>query len=196
MPSIDLIPEVLYEAMQPYHYYYDNLPLRNILDRQQLINFAVDKNSKVLREAIGTQGTLANRLAQSIKDDGSLKVEAVNATLHSIEQHSDTANFVRMTKTERDKLDLVSENATALQMVFPVPSSEAVFDDDTVHFKDSSTIVWEVQAPDTIIARTSFPTTSIHRHVYEATPVRTGSDYQRQLAEAMNRFYPIGRFPR
>lgn len=194
MPNIDLIPEVLYEAMQPYHYYYDNLPLRNILDRQQLINFAVDNNSKLLREAIGTQGTLANRLAQSIEDDGSLKTVAVDAALHSIAEHTDTDAFVRMTKNERDKLGLVSAGATALQMLFETTAGDVSFSDEQVIFADSNTIVWEAEAPNVVRARTAFPTTAVHRHVYEATPVRagTGTDYHNWKVTSINTVFVEG----
>ena len=68
MPRIELIPEVLYDGLHPYNYNYDNLPLRNILDRQTIMNLAIDLNSDILRDSVGSAGTLANRLSQTIND--------------------------------------------------------------------------------------------------------------------------------
>src|SRR5476649_580731 len=101
MPDIDLIPEVLHQSLDPYHWYYDNLPLQNILDRISLVNYAVDNAEDILRKSVGTQGTLANRLAQSINDDGTLKTAAIDDALHNIESHSDNGTYVRMLLAER-----------------------------------------------------------------------------------------------
>ena len=78
MPRIELIPEVKYNPLDPIHHYYDNLPLENILRRINLINLALDDVILQMRDAIGTQGSLANRLNQSIESDGSLKKQAIN----------------------------------------------------------------------------------------------------------------------
>jgi hypothetical protein len=175
MPDINLIPEVLHNAMDPYHYEYDNIPLRNILDRQELINNAVDINSAIVRDAAGTAGTLANRLAQSLDDDGSLLEASVNEVYHNIAYHTDgsisSISFVRMLEDERDKLALISDEATALQIRVQTPSTEVTFDDETIELEPSSTITWEITAPNTLKAHTALPTTAAHQHYYGLTPV-------------------------
>lgn len=196
MPRIDLMPDVLYEAMQPYNSEYDNLPLKQLLARQQLINFAVDNNAEILRESIGTAGTLSNRLAQSIDDDGSLKSSAIDDAEHNIGQHADgagsytdpdtlvtsTVNFVRMLESERDKLSLISSEATALALTVTVssPSETTVnFEDATVELLPSDTIQWSLTAPNKIKAVTSFPSSAAHQHFYDQEPdPQGGADYQ------------------
>ena len=42
MPNIYTIPEVYYTGLMPYRHEFDNMPLRNILGRQTIINNAVD----------------------------------------------------------------------------------------------------------------------------------------------------------
>jgi hypothetical protein len=174
MPNINLIPAVLFEAMQPYHFQYDNLPLQAILDRLGVVNSAVDNDSQQIRESVGTQGTLANRLTQSINDDGSLKTDAVDATLHSIEEHTDGATYVRMTDIERDKLVLISENATALAMQFDTGSTIVLFEDEVVEFLDSATVTWTVTAPNKVKANMAWPEDAAHLHFYGMTPVAVG----------------------
>ena len=49
MPRIELIPEVLYQPQDPYHWEVDNLPLKNILRRQNLINLSVDNILEQIR---------------------------------------------------------------------------------------------------------------------------------------------------
>ena len=72
MPRIELIPEVLYQPQDPYHWEVDYVPLKNMLRRQNLINLSVDNILEQIRDAIGTQGSLSNRLNQSIEEDGTL----------------------------------------------------------------------------------------------------------------------------
>jgi Holliday junction resolvasome RuvABC DNA-binding subunit len=133
---------------------YDNLPLRNIYIRQELINDAVNINSDILRQAVGTQGTVSNRLAQSINDDGTLKASAIDGAKHNIAQHKDgqatvssaelaaltalgysvsnPVPFVRMTLAERDKLSLMASEATAFKLQLDTPSNVVLFDDTLV----------------------------------------------------------------
>ena len=103
MPRIELIPEVLYQPNDPYHWEIDNLPLKNIITRQNLINLALDDVLEEMRDAIGTAGSVANRLNQSIEQDGSLKATAIDATLHNIEDHTDGSAFVRMSSAQSAK---------------------------------------------------------------------------------------------
>lgn len=188
MPQIELIPEVLHQPLDPYHHQFDNLPLRNILTRQDLINYAVDINSNILRDSIGSAGTLANRLAQSIADSGALISAAIDEAEHNIAYHTDGVrtisgsdiSFVRMLEDERDKLTLISDEATALKVQVVTPSTTQLFTDETLEFVESSTITWSLTAPNQIKANTTFPADAVHNHFYDLTPVRqnpSGSDY-------------------
>jgi len=186
MPRIELIPEVFYQGLQPYHVEYDNLPLKNILDRIEVINSAIDNASQILQESVGTQGTLANRLAQSIEDDGDLKTTAIDEALHAIGAHSDGdylgISYVRMTQDERDKIDLLSDDATALKLTVntDIPSTTTVnFVDEEVELQPSDTIKWQFISPNKLRAVTAFPSSAAHQHAYDGDPVLdSGSTYK------------------
>lgn len=170
MPRIELIPEVFYQPNDPIHWEYDNLPLKNIIRRQNLINLALDNVITDMREAIGTQGSVANRLSQSINPDGSLKVEAIDEVLHSIEQHSDSDNYVRMSVAQSDKLDLIADEATNLVITFSDNTSEVTLDSGEVIFESSNTITTAFTSPNRIKFNLNFPTESAHRHYCGVTP--------------------------
>ena len=140
MPDLNKMPVPKYSADQPYHWEYDNLPLQALEDRDVAINNAVDQQTQILVDAAGTQGNIANRLDQSIDDDGNLKSSAIEEAMHNVAKHSDgTTNvdseeldfyittlgystmvnpvpFVRMLEAERGKLALVAEEATNLKI--------------------------------------------------------------------------------
>jgi hypothetical protein len=130
MPDLNALPVPQYNSAQPYHWEYDNLPLKTLANRDELINGVVDTHSEILRNCAGTVGTLANRLNQSVEEDGNLKTTAVDDTSHNIAKHEDGSKtvsgselsdynnlgyigvvnpvpFVRMLEAERDKLSLV-----------------------------------------------------------------------------------------
>ena len=199
MPYLDLIPKALYEPMQPYYVDFDNMPLKNIMLRISLVNSAVDTNTAVLRESIGNTGSLANRLAESLDDDGSLLVEAVDATLHNIGSHEDgqglndsdvLTDYVRMELVERAKLDDIAIGATSLKLMFietetiSGTTSDILFDSNTLEIIPSSTITWKVTGEEghqQVQAHMSFPPEIAHQHYYDMTPVNDdlGSpDYQ------------------
>jgi hypothetical protein len=174
MPRIELIDVPLYNATDPYHFEIDNVPLRNLIDRQELINLSLDNVLKELRDAIGTQGSLANRLNQSIEQDGSLKTVAIDDAEHSIEAHEDTVAFVRMLREESDKLTLISDEATDLTLEFQnSPGADVDFSSGETRFRDSATITWSVTAPNLITANMAFPATAAHRHWYTQEPVHS-----------------------
>jgi hypothetical protein len=172
VPDIENIPVPLYDPLDVYHHITDNRPLRGLIERQEAINSTVDDNSEILRESVGTQGTLANRLAQSLEDDGSLKTSAIDAALHSIESHEDNDTYVRMLAAERDKLTLVSDDATALKILVDTTT----FDDQTVEIIDSDTVTWSIEAPNKIKADLAFPASAAHAHFYDRTPVQVAVD--------------------
>ncbi len=172
MPRIELIPEVYYTAQDPIHWEIDNLPLKNIITRQGLINLALDNVIEEMRDAIGTQGSVANRLNQSINVDGSLKTSAINLALHSIEDHEDTDNYVRMSKIQSDKLDLIQDEATNITLeVYTDNTTFTDFDNGQIIFKPSSTVTPIVESPNIIKFNMAFPVEAAHRHYYGLTPV-------------------------
>lgn len=183
MPQLELIPEVLYEAMQPYYVDFDNAPLRNILFRIELVNDVVDNNTILVQAAKGSANSLAQRLAQSLEESGDLKVAAVDDVLHNIGMHSDglglndegdPTEYVRMESAERDKLSLISDEATALKIQVETPSTDVLFDDDVIELVASSTITWTVEGTEgsqRVKAHMVFPSSLAHIHHYDKVPV-------------------------
>jgi hypothetical protein len=194
MPQLDLLPVPLYNPLHPYHWEYDNLPLQNLALRDEIINGQVDYNTGILNAAAGTQGTLSNRLAQSIDVDGNLKLSAVDEVMHNIAAHvdgtatlspteiSDLATlgyvvsnpvpYVRMLEAERDKLSLVADEATKMTIQVETPSSTVLYIQGPITFKHSSTVSWSVSGND-IQANLGFPVEAAHRHYYDMEPVTT-----------------------
>lgn len=171
MPRIELIDVPLYKATDPYHFEIDNIPLKNLIERQELINLSLDNVLAEIRDAIGTQGSMANRLNQSIEQDGSLKTVAIDDALHSIEFHDDTMDFVRMERAESDKLTLVSDEATDLTLEIQNDTEDVPFASGAVRFRDSDTVTWDVTGPNIVKANMAFPATAAHRHWYTRVPV-------------------------
>lgn len=190
MPEINKIPEVLYNGNQPYHVHYDNLPLKNILTRIDLVNAQVDINSNILRGCCGTAGTLNNRLSVSLKEDGSLKSGAVDLANHNIGAHKDgpyldyetneLIDYVRMKRDERDKLELIDSEATniVLQIEDTINSMSGIsmipsfinFDNGILKFRSSDTIFFDFEAPDIVKAHSVFPAQAAHQNIHNVTP--------------------------
>ena len=199
MPRIELIDELLYQPLDPYHWEIDNLPLKSIYDRQNLMNSALDNVLEEIRDAIGTQGSMANRLNQSIDEDGSLKTDAIDAALHSIAEHTDTDEYVRMTKAQSDKLDSVAEEATNLVIQIDTDDINSVtFDAGILRVKASSAVRPVVVSPNTVKFDLAFPVESAHQHYYGITPVSedlqnyTVSYYALPFVESSLRVYVNG----
>jgi hypothetical protein len=172
MPRIELIPEVYYQPNDPYHWEVDNLPLRNIIRRQDLINLALDNVIVQMTDAIGTQGSLSNRLNQSIDADGNLKTAAIDEALHSIEEHADTDDFVRMTRDQSDKLDLIADEATNFGLLVNSDGSNLVlFEAGYVRVEPSNTVTPRVEAPNILKFDFAFPASAAHQHFYGLVPV-------------------------
>lgn len=171
MPELN--PEILYQPKDPYHYLFDNLPLKNLLRRQSLINSALDDVIAQTRDAIGTQGTMANRLNQSINPDGSLKTAAIDEAQHSIEEHTDSDTYVRMLKAESDKLELIADEATNLYLEIQQDDEGediATFDADVLRFVPSTSVSFEVDGNE-VMAHLAYPAASAHTHNYDHIPV-------------------------
>jgi len=149
----------------------------------RLINSAVDINADILREAVGSQGTVSARLAQILEDDGSLKVTAVDGILHNIGAHTDgeyeSVEYVRMKLEERQKLELIADSATNMVLEFNTPSNIATFDTGPVEFIASSGVTWSAVSPNKVQANLTFPVSSAHKHYYRIIPQYDGPpDFQ------------------
>ena len=165
MPNLNAVPVPQYQPNQPYHYSYDNLPLKSLEKRDEIINNVVDIHSEILKDAAGTQGTLANRLNQSLDEDGNLLDYAVDQSLHNIAEHTDgTKNvtgdeltafgnlgyivtnpvpFVRMIEAERDKLANIADEATNLSIEITTISNVTLVADGVFKLTESTDIEWQ-----------------------------------------------------
>lgn len=193
MADLNKYPVPLYGALHPYHWEYDNLPLEALKLRDEAINGQLENISDNIRDASGTQGTLSNRLNQSIDEDGNIKTTAVDQTLHNIAEHADGSKvltqdeidafvaigyavsnpvpFVRMLSAERDKLALIANNATSLSLGVDVISNIIEFEDGLVTLANSASVSWEVLETNKIKANLAFPVAAAHRHYYDLEPV-------------------------
>lgn len=183
-----------YQALDPYNHVVDNQPIEDLELNLGIINTQVDLNTLAISDSIGTQGTLANRLNQSINDDGSLKTEAIDAAAHSIAEHTDDGGFVRMTDSERSKLDLIASGATDLKIMVEAISTTPLFDTGTVTIKESDSISWRVTGTE-VYADVAFPLASRHQHYYNIEPypvVPLSPDYQNYYTTSVQTAYKEG----
>lgn len=175
MPNINLITVPQYQANQPYHYFYDNLPIDALVQREDLINYAVDINTEILRQTIGTAGSLPARLNQSLQDNGALKTAAVDTALHNIGYHTDGdydgVSYVRMELSERQKLSLIADEATSLSIGIQGPSDITYISDGVALIDNSSTITWSVSLDQKIRADVSVGLTNAHMHYDNIEPI-------------------------
>lgn len=187
MPRIELIPEVLYTGNDPIHWEIDNLPLKNIIRRQNLINLALDDVIEQIRDAIGTQGSMANRLNQSIAADGSLKATAIDEAMHSIEEHEDTDDYVRMTSDERDKLANMADGATSLTVeVYTSEDTSETFDAGSLEIHPSDSVTPILEAPNKLSFELAFPVAAAHQHYYGLEPVDLEDPNENQYYQVAN----------
>lgn len=190
MPRIELIPVPLFTANDPYHWVYDNIPLQNLMRRQNLINMSLDNVIDQITDAIGSQGSISNRLNQSIEEDGGLKKDAVDETLHGMEYHTDdtwgddveydawiatrTGPFVRFTKEESDKLSDIASGATDFWVRVQLDDDGddlADFDAGMLTLIPSSTLTYEITSGNKLSFHLNFPVESAHAHYYDLEPV-------------------------
>lgn len=168
MPNLDPTPVPLYQPLMPYHADYDNMPIVALINRDMLINNAVNNIEEMLASAVGTQGTIANRINQSLNPDGSLIATAIDNAEHNISAHTDGNGYVRMTSDERAKLALLPTDALALQ--FDSISTTPVFASGTVEMAESDTLSWRVEG-NKVFGDLAFPASAAHEHFYDMTPV-------------------------
>jgi hypothetical protein len=220
MVDLSKIPVPEYQPNQPYHWEYDNLPIKNLVLRDELINNELENASQILRNGAGTQGNMANRIDQSIDSDGNLKPIAIDQALHSIAEHTDASkdvdgselsyiqntlgfnsitnpiSFVRMLEAERSKLNLIADEATNIDFNVQSPSSIVSITEGSISFQPSDTITWDITAPATpsqpfvIKPNLSIGTTFAHTHYYDLEPITV--DYQNYSVTSVNTPYIQG----
>lgn len=211
MPDLSQLPVPLYTADMPYHWEYDNIPLETLANRDLIINAEVEIHAQILSQAIGTQGTLANRLAQSIDPDGNLIPAAVDQSEHNIAEHTDgtktvtndeltdyielgfpdlvnPVGFVRMLASERDKLAQIADEATNITVTVNTPSNIVFFEEGAVELVESDSIQWEVEAPNKLKATLSVSTDFAHRHFYDLTPIMMPTS---DIIPILNKLYKV-----
>lgn len=211
MPDLNQIPVPQYQSNQPYHVDYDNIPINTLSTRDELINGEVSIQSQILVDAAGTQGTLANRLNQSIDENGNLMPVAVDQSQHNIAEHTDgtkvvnpleltnyinlgfpsltnPVQFVRMIAAERDKLANIANDATNMTISVQTPSNIVLFNQGPVNIADSDSITWEVDAPNTVKAVLAISTAFAHRHYYDLVPITVPSD---DLIPVLNKKFKV-----
>jgi hypothetical protein len=174
MPNINTIPIPTFTGIEPYHFLFDNLPISAIAVREEMINNAVELNSFAINSACGSRATLALRLEQSLNSDGTLKTNEVDATLHNIGYHEDGSylgvDYVRMLLSERQKLDLIQDEANKLTVEFQTISNAIFFPDGNIKFENSESLEWIVSSPNHVTAQLKFPREAAHQHFYGVTP--------------------------
>lgn len=199
MPNLENIPKVLYSGDDPYHFYYDNLPLKNILTRINLVNSQVDINADEIRASLGTAGSLAGRLDVSLDSDGSLLSSAVDDAAHSIAYHEDgsrndgpggaTVEYVRMKQDERDKLASIGNEANKL-VIRINDGTVTDLSSGIAELVESDSVTWKFVSPNKIEAITKFPANAARLHYYSVTPEPQDSgtpdykSYQTPLAQS------------
>lgn len=220
MPDLSKLPVPKYDPLHPYHWEYDNIPIENLALRDELINGELEQHAKILRDSSGNQGTLDNRLNQSINEDGSLKSSAVDESAHNIAEHSDgsktvdtseleyyneTLNytdvvnpvpFVRMLEAERDKLSRIADEATKITFEVETPSNVLIIEEGPIALGASAGIQWDITAPvppSTAVTLTpvlTIPIDFAHRHYYDLEPITT--DYINFKVTSVNTPYIEG----
>jgi len=177
MPNINLFPIPTFTGIEPYHFLYDNLPISTIAIREDVISDAVDRNTEILNFSAGSRLDLTARLNQSLTANGNLIASEVDNTLHNIGHHTDgsynSIDYVRMELSERQKLNLIQNEANKLTIEFESISNAVYFPNGNIKFNNSNSLEWIVTSPNNITAELKFPIEAAHQHYYAVTPTST-----------------------
>jgi hypothetical protein len=155
-----------YQPGDPYHWEYDNKPLRSLAKRDEILAQQVNNLISILQNQGVDIGDLLARLAVSLNEDGTLKKEAVDLCLHHISEHVDGDGFVRMTDAERLKL------ASVLTVEFKNKNdiSLGVVDNGKLIFKNSDGVTWDLN--DNVVRANLAIPLCYHQHFYQVPPIR------------------------
>lgn len=201
MVDLSKLPTPEYNPLNPYHWSYDNIPIKQLAERDVLINNELENVSEIIRSGAGTQGNIANRINQSIDEDGNLLSTSIDDALHNIAEHADGSktedastisfinttlgfasvinpvSYVRMLDVERSKLNLIAEEATNIDFSVVTPSSTITVTEGTISLEPSDNIYWDLSGP----AGPNLPyvlkpvlgvgTSYFHNHFYNVEPI-------------------------
>lgn len=190
--EIDGVP--LYKPSDPYHYDFDNKPIKSLVERDKILLGLINKNTKLLKDSAGNLGELPIRLNQSIDSLGALKPESVDSTSHNIASHADgrkeisedeilyyeslgysvgnNPKFVRMLEDERGKLSQIESRANNLKISVEQEDGDYyVFENGIMKIQNSNTIYSEVTCDNSIKFHSKFPVDVAHHHYYGVEPI-------------------------
>ena len=194
MPDLNQIPVPEYSPDQPYHWEYDNLPLESLANRDLIINSEVNNLTEILLNTSGNQGTLSNRLNQSLSADGGLISSAVDESMHNIANHTDgittvsndelasyvalgfpsianPVSFVRFLSSERSKLAGIAADATNMVINVETISNIISFEQGPITLATSNSIQWVITPSNVVQAVLAVSLDFAHRHYYDVVPV-------------------------
>lgn len=170
-----LIPVRYFEQDDLYNYVVDNRPLSDLKTNLDLVNAAADSLVVEFADAKGSAPDLATKL-QYLGDDGALSADGL--PVHSIEDHTDSATYVRMELAEREKLALVSDRANRFSLHVNQPSPDPLSGDVVIQGGRSILITTVPTVSEKRLVRidTAFPPDKIHEHRYSVKITRIDKD--------------------
>lgn len=184
----------LYRPNDPYHYDFDNKPIKSLVERDNIILGALNALKAIVDASGGNLGDLVTRLNQSIDPNGNLKPSAVDEANHNIANHIDgrkqisqqeidyytslgyivtnNPKFVRILEEERAKLSLISEEANNLNVsITPEGMPKQLIDNGEINFQSSDTINVSIEDNNVVRFHSKFPVNVAHQHYYQVEPV-------------------------
>lgn len=189
--DVDGVP--LYKPSDPYHFDFDNKPIKSLAQRDKILMGFIIRNTKVLKDSAGNLGDLSTRLNQSIDSLGNLKLTAIDEANHSIANHTDgrkeisdeelvyytglgystTKNpkFIKIIQEERDKLSRIEAEANNIKLSVKQDSSDHIFNNGIIKIENSDTIECVLSTDNSIKFNSKFPVEVAHRHYYGVEPI-------------------------
>jgi hypothetical protein len=204
--DIDGVP--LYKSSDPYHFDFDNKPIKSLAQRDKILMGFINRNTKTLKDAAGNLGDLSTRLNQSIDPLGNLKLSAIDEANHNIANHTDgrkeitdeelayytglgysiTKNpkFIRIVQEERDKLSRIESEANNIKLSVKQDNEDYIFNNGIVKVENSDTIECILTSDNSIKFNSKFPVEVAHRHYYGVEPI--SSDYKNYSINGISSF--------
>jgi len=196
--DIDGVP--LYKPSDPYHYDFDNKPIKSLAQRDKVLMGLINRNTKILKDAAGDVGEVTTRLNQSLDRLGNLKLAAIDEANHNIANHTDgrkdltdeeiayyaslgysvskSTKFIRCIQEERDKLSRIESEANNIKLSVKQDSEDHIFDNGIVKIENSDTIECVLGDDNSIRFNSKFPVEVAHRHYYGVEPISSNyKDY-------------------
>lgn len=204
--DIDGVP--LYKSSDPYHYDFDNKPIKSLAQRDKVLMGLISRVTKILKDAAGDLGDLSTRLNQSIDPLGNLKLSAIDESNHNIANHVDgrkeitdeelsyytslgyniTKNpkFIRIVQEERDKLSRIEAEANNIKISVKQDSDDHIFENGIVKIENSDTIECVLTTDNSLKFNSKFPVEVAHRHYYNVDPI--SNNYKDYIINGIPKF--------